>query len=384
MPNDSGHYLKMNDIRRIMEEELVRKGCISFERFMDLALYCPNFGYYEQFDVSPGQKGDFFTSVSVGSLFGELLACQFASWMDEIPSRERQLVEAGAHDGRLALDILRWLGNHRKDLLEGLKYWILEPSARRRQLQEKTLGEFARLVRWAESWGALPPVGIHGVIFSNELLDAMPLRRIGWDAKLKRWFEWGVKMGEGRFIWTRMPELGGGESSSFENEAHGATSKAVANLQPNVLEVLPDGFTTETCPVARDWWRSAASVLRAGRLLTVDYGLEAEEFFTPGRKQGTLRAYYKHHLENDVLARPGEQDITAQVNFSAIREAGEGAGLATEGFLTQAKFLTNIVEKALVVAPRFVESVSGRARQFQTLTHPEHLGQTFRALVQRR
>src|SRR5436305_7988993 len=99
----------MNDIRRIIEEEVVRMGSISFARFMELALYCPNFGYYEQMDESPGQKGDFFTSVSVGSQFGELLASQFASWLDEVPAKQRRLMEVGAHDGRLAGDILRWL-----------------------------------------------------------------------------------------------------------------------------------------------------------------------------------------------------------------------------------------------------------------------------------
>jgi SAM-dependent MidA family methyltransferase len=373
----------MNDIRRIIEEEVVSRGPISFARFMELALYCPNFGYYEQIDVSPGQKGDFFTSVSVGKLFGELLACQLATWLDGVPAARHQIMEAGAHDGRLAGDILTWLNTNRPDLLEGLEYWILEPSARRRESQEKTLGEFGSLVRWFDSWRELPSGGVHGVIYSNELLDAMPVNRLGWDASLKRWFEWGVKMVDGRFVWTRMPVPRGMKELAHDGvKRTGQSAMAVANLQPEVLEVLPDGFTTETCLAALDWWRQAAGVLKAGKLMTIDYGLTAEQFFTPERKEGTLRAYYKHHQDSDLLARPGEQDITAQVNFTLVREAGEAAGLTTEGFMSQGQFLTGIVERALIDTPRFAESLSARSRQFQALTHPEHLGQLFRVLVQ--
>src|SRR6185437_14491760 len=93
---------------------------------------------------------------------------------------------------------------------------------------------------------------------------------------------------------------------------------ALATLPPELLNVLPDGFTTEVCPAAVDWWRQAARALKSGKLMTIDYGLRAEQFFTPTRRDGTLRAYHQHHQSNDLLARPGEQDLTAQVNFTAI------------------------------------------------------------------
>src|SRR5579872_3398563 len=359
----------MNNIREIIEEEVVRRGVISFARFMELALYCPNLGYYERPDVSPGRQGDFFTSVSVGKLFGELLAFQFSGWIKAAPAGKWQVLEAGAHEGRLAADILHWLEGHRPDLLKSLDYWILEPSASRRQSQERTLGGLRGGVRWFDAWGALPPSGVHGVIFSSELLDAMPVHRLGWDAAGKKWFEWGVSLKDGDFAWTKMPE-----NEGFK------VARGRLELPPELIEVLPDGFTTEVCPAASEWWRQAAGVLKGGKLVAIDYGLTVEELFMPQRREGTLRAYHRHHPGRNVLAHVGEQDITAHANFSAIREAGEAGGLRTEALISQAQFLTGIAEKMWKEKGLMAEWNSTRARQFQTLTHPEHLGQSFRVL----
>jgi len=173
-------------------------------------------------------------------------------------------------------------------------------------------------------------------------------------------------------MWTRLP----GDPASIMDTR--------MTLARELLDVLPDGFTTEVCPVAVDWWRQAARTLQAGKLIAFDYGLTAEEFFTPERKDGTLRAYHRHHQSGDLLAHPGEQDLTAHVDFSAIRDAGEAAGLHTEEFGTQGRFLTGIVERMCAGNPTAAEWISTRSRQFQTLTHPEHLGRAFRVLIQDR
>ena len=122
---------------------------------MDLALYCPVCGYYEKEKDSLGRRGDFYTSVSVGGLLGELLAFQFADWLATLNPQTpiRQLVEAGAHDGQLAKDILAWLRTRRPELLRRIEYWIVEPSARRRGWQRETLREFAPRVRWFKALG---------------------------------------------------------------------------------------------------------------------------------------------------------------------------------------------------------------------------------------
>ena len=194
----------------------------------------------------------------------------------------------------------------------------------------------------------------------------MPVHRMGWDAQEKKWFEWGVSLEGEKFIWTRMPD------SAFR-------------VPRSALEtVLPHGYTIEISPAAEAWWRAAAGVVAHGKLLTLDYGFTADEQFSPSRLNGTLRAYHRHQVTDDVLAHPAEQDLTAHVNFSSIQEVGEAAGLRTELFCGQPKFLTGIVEKIFQQPDAFGEWGPKQTRQFQTLTHPEHLGRAFRVLVQSR
>jgi SAM-dependent MidA family methyltransferase len=358
--------------------EIARCGAISFARFMQLALYCPVCGFYEKENDTLGRRGNFYTSVSVGSLFGELLAFRFGEWLAQLRTLNNErgcntlkIIEAGAHDGELARDILNWLRLRWPGLSRQIEYWIVEPSARRQQWQRKTLKEFLPQVRWLESLVTFHASRINGIILANELLDAMPVHRVGWDAGRREWFEWGVTLNDEQFVWTRL--LQRDHASHF-----------TPDVAPELLAVIRDGFTTEICPAAQAWWREAADALGAGKLLTIDYGLRAEEFFSPHRKDGTLRAYHRHHVGADILANPGEQDLTAHVNFTSIQSAGERAGLKTEVFDTQARFLTDIARHTWNEENGFGPWTPERTRQFQTLTHPEHLGRAFHVLVQAR
>jgi SAM-dependent MidA family methyltransferase len=415
----------VNQTEQIIAEEVRAAGAISFARFMELALYCPVFGYYETEKDTIGRRGDYFTSVSVGSLFGELLAFQFAEWLaEEVRSAEcdpasslrspgtTQIVEAGAHGGELANDILQWLSQRRPALFQRLEYWIVEPSGKRQEWQRQTLDQFISKVHWVKSLPELsvscdaPRAARHAshltpfvprVLFCNELLDAMPVHRLGWDARRRVWFEWGVALQNGRFVWMRLPEVGRPETAdrrqNREPEGRQAVDRPVDQASSSdtfhlpaasmtLSAVLPDGFTTEVCPAAEEWWRQAAGMPGHRKLVAIDYGLAAEEFLVPQRKDGTLRAYHRHRIVPDVLANAGEQDLTAHINFSAIREAGEAAGLRTECCLSQERFLTQIAAKAWDGGGAFGEWSHERTRQFQTLTHPEHLGRAFRVLVQ--
>ena len=357
----------MNGVAEQIAREIAARGPISFARFMKLALYCPVYGYYEREQDTPGRGGDYYTSVSVGSLFGELLAARFAEWL-EAARGGVDLVEAGAHDGRLAGDVLGYLRRGRPGLFARLQYSIIEPSARRRAWQERRLTEFGGKVRWVGRFRDLTR-GIRGVVFANELLDAMPVHRLVWDARKGRWFERGVGVEAERFVWTRMSDS--------------RLRPRLAARWAEVLGALPDGFTLDLAPAAEAWWREAANALAAGRLLTIDYGLTEEQLFAPERREGTLRAYWRHRQGADVLARPGQQDLTAHVNFSALRAAGEAAGLETESFTTQEEFLTRIAARLWEGGTRLGEWTLARARQFRTLTHPQFLGRLFRVLVQR-
>src|SRR5437868_5649854 len=212
---------------------------------MQMALYCPNYGFYEREKDTIGRRGDFYTSVSVGELFGELLARKFAQWLGEseedqviTKSTERQrksrrassskppksarwqIVEAGAHDGRLARDILLWLKEYQPEIFERVEYWIIEPSKRAKVRHGITLGGFERKIRWLAGIEELEAV--RGIIFSNELLDAMPVHRVSWDAKSRQWFEWGVGWEQGKFEWVRLENA---------NEA-GATRRSRSSKLP--------------------------------------------------------------------------------------------------------------------------------------------------------
>lgn len=355
---------------------------------MELALYCPEYGYYEKEGDTIGRSGDYYTSVSVGKLFGELLGLQFAQWLKagaepkngaemSRSSAEQQvrIVEAGAHDGQLAEDILSWFRREEPRLYERAEYWIAEPSAARCQRQRARLGGFEGKVRWvtdlrkmAEMQGA----GLCGIIFANELLDAFPVHRLGWDAEKRDWYEWGVDFKGGAFVWRRLAE----------NATRQVLAQSV-NLPEALLGVLPHGFIVEVCPAARVWWQQAARLLRCGKLLTLDYG--SEEPLSPERAGGSLRAYYRHQPSCDLLARPGEQDLTANVEFQALIVVGETEGLRTEAFITQEQFLTPLALKASHTHGTTPGDWLRRyRRQLQTLTHPTLLGRAFRVLVQAR
>ncbi len=210
----------------------------------------------------------------------------------------------------------------------------------------------------------------------------MPVHRFGWDAQNKKWFEWGVAVDGEKFVWARISD----SLASRNRERIGAGAfdpSSIFHLPSSLLAVLPDGYTIETCPAAESWWRAAAGIFARGKLLAIDYGFTAEEQFSPARVNGTLRAYHRHRVSDDLLAQPGEQDLTAHVNFTAIQKAGEEAGLQTETFCTQPQFLTRILSRA-VKEKSFASLDAKQVRQFQTLTHPEHLGRAFRVLVQSR
>jgi SAM-dependent MidA family methyltransferase len=349
---------------QLLEEMATAGGAIPFSRFMEVALYRPGDGYYEHRSNQVGVQGDFYTSVSVGPVFGELLASQFWDWAVGASDGPVTWVEAGAHDGRLAADILGWLAARRPAARERVRYVIVEPSPVRRAWQAERLAAWGDWVSWTDS---IPET--QGVVFSNELLDAFPIERFGWDAAAFTWYRRGVGCGAQGFIWTRLP-------------VPDALRSCLPVLPDALLAVLPDGFTWECSPGAEAWWGAAARALRRGWLVTFDYGLTEMEFFSPGRLDGTLRGYRGHRLVDDVLVDPGAVDLTAHVNFTRIERAGLAAGLAEGSLLEQPQFLTRVMSRTLGPTANFGEWTPARVRQFQTLTHPQHLGRAFRVLVQ--
>ena len=408
----------MNALDALLRDEIARLGPLPFRRFMELALYHPEHGYYERDAEQIGRAGDFFTSVSVGSLFGELLAFRFAGWLESL-ARDGgpvQIVEAGAHDGALAADILGWLERQRPELFRTLEYCLVEPSPRRREWQRQRLQHFASKVTWRSQLSEQAAHSVSGVIFCNELLDAFPVHRLGWDATRHRWFEWAVTVAGEAFTWARLPlasgpapgvpasgpartgswpepELAGPEAGAptiAGYTASGLEAAALQSLAPALAggdfsalaAVLPDGFTFEYAPGTLAWWHAAAAALKRGWLVAFDYGLAAGEIIRPERVGGTLRAYSGHRVSQDLLAEPGRWDLTAHVNFAVVQAAGEAAGLRTEGLVSQENFLMRIAAEAMAAGGRFGEWNEPRSRQLRTLAHPNQMGRAFRVLTQ--
>ncbi len=359
--------------------ELRRSGAMSFARFMELCLYSPKIGYYETHSRTIGRTGDYFTNVSVGEVFGQLLAAQIAEWFLDIPPRAipeqapPTLVEAGAHDGRLALDILTALRERAPDLYARLRYVVVEPSDGRQRWQRETLAPHADRLIQVSTLGELAP--FHGVFVCNELLDAFPVHRFGWNRARRLWEEIGVMEAVGGLAWSRLER----PSFSFEEEA----ARAGFSFPAALLEVLPDGYIVELNPKAAEWWAGMGGRLASGVMVAVDYGLPASEWIQPGRSEGTTRAYSEHRVSDDLLAMPGRQDLTAHVNFTAIERTGLAVGLTTAGLSRQSEFLTRIVQRAEQGGRGFGWGAA-QLRQFQTLVHPAHLGHSFRVLVQKR
>ena len=371
----------------MIRREMKLRGPISFERFMELALYHPRHGYYASGRARIGRRGDFYTSVSIGALFGELLARQFAE-MWEALNRPKvfSLIEAGAHDGQLATDILGWLRENRTDAYLATRYIIVEPSPALQKLQLEKLLNFQRLtrprIRWMRGLREIRHKSIVGCLFCNELLDAFPVRRI--TLTKGKWHEACVSLfchpeprtrcaprDEGSLQFTPGPVLRETETPE------------IFRFAQNDKSDFPDGYTTEICPTAAKWVQTAARKLRCGWILIFDYGYEAEEYYAPHRTDGTLLCYYQHRTNQEPLLRVGQQDITAHVNFTALARAAEAAGAQVAGFTDQEHFVVGAAKEILTTMPALslAEGDAKKIRALQTLMHPEHLGRAMKLLA---
>lgn len=353
----------------LIREEIQQRGPIPFRRFMEAALYHPELGYYPTGKTRVGKDGDFLTSVSTGSLFGRLLAHSFIDTWEQIGRPEPfDLVEIGANRGQLFGDVAQAIAQIAPELYAATRFRIVEPFPKLREIQEQRLSQIPATryqlpVEWVTNLQEFPDGALRGIIWSNELFDSLPVHRV---QKFPHgWAEAYVSHGEEGFSWTT-----------------GATTYDPADAPAGfpAWSDLPDGYTTELWPHADFWQGELARVIAQGRVLTIDYGFPAAELYAPHRKSGTLQAYHRHKRTNNLLARAGEQDITAHVNFTALIESGKRAGLRETCFMTQERFLMNVLKS---MPPADLEHWSAsEKKQFNTLVHPDFLGHVFKVLIQ--
>ncbi len=350
-----------NPLAEEIRQEISRRGPIPFRDFMARALYDPVRGYYGAGRARVGRGGDFFTNVSVGPLFGRLLARQFAEmWARLGKPGEFAIVEQGAHHGDCAVDVLGALREQAPVCFAATTYWVVEPLAALRAVQEERLrAEGSARVRWADSLAALPRfVGVH---FSNELPDAFPVHRVvrrgdGWRERLVSWED-------ERFVFVDGP----------------LSSPALVEALTRMPELAAD-YETEINLAAPAWIAEVADRLERGYLLAIDYGWSRAEYYRPERCTGTLSAYANHQRADDPLARPGEIDLTAHVDFTSLAEAALAAGLELAGFTDQHHFMVGLGQLHFTDDTGTPQEI----RAFKTLMHPNLMGRSFHALALRK
>jgi len=306
-----------------LRQRVKRDGPITFRDWMDVALYDQREGYYCRTDIQRwGRAGDYRTSPERSPLFAATFARYFASLYEALNRPARwTIAECGAGAGSFAEGVLNTLCRQFPEVFAALKYIVVEVSATSSADAQSRLARFAERTefRRLDDVSALDD----GVIFSNELLDAFPVHRV--TTRGGKLCELYVALDQaGQFVWTVGP----------------LTNSRLAEYFEFVGVQLDEGQTTEVNLASEDWLKIVASKLRAGYVVTVDYGAEAGELFgAPERRQGTLRAFRHHHLVEDILASPGEQDITATLDWTFVRKAGEKLGLETIDFQAQDQFL---------------------------------------------
>jgi SAM-dependent MidA family methyltransferase len=337
-----------------------RRGPVTFAWFMEQALYHPEFGYYSSGRCAIGRHGDYFTNVSVGPLFGRMLAAQFAEMWDVLGRPgDFVIVEQGAHHGDFARDVLEAAQAKSPEFFAALRYRIIEPFPVLRQRQAETLSGFAGKAAWGKSLADLEPFS--GVHFSNELIDAMPVHLLKrtqgkWEEKLV------ATSGDG-FIFMSAPIA---DETLRRHVEHLPTS-------------LPDDYLIEANLAASDWIRQVSEKLVRGYFLGVDYGYASEKRYAPERSGGSLQCYAQHRVLDSPLFEIGHADITAHVDWTSMAERAEQHGLSVAGFADQHHFFTGLISELMREEFGPHASASTR-RKLQTLLHPEFLGTSFQFL----
>lgn len=357
----------MLSLFELLRDAIRARGPMPFEAWMGHALYHPTLGYYRRAPlVTIGRGGDFYTNVSVSSLYGRLLAGAWAEAWEKLGRPQPfWILEQGAHNGQLAADILTALAQDAPDCFAAARYGLIEPgdAVVARQAQGVTLEAAGLLGKasWTDPAAASGRVDSRpGVFFCHELVDSFPVHRIRRRAGF--WMELYVDWQDGRFVWLEGPP----------------TSPLLVQELGRLGPLLPlvEGYTTEICTQIRPWMESAAALLGRGFWTVIDYGLPRERYYEPARTDGTLRAYLDHQALPDPLALPldriGQFDMTTHVEWTALGQAAEAAGLTQIELVDQERYLMRRAAPLLTQHESHVDAAA-----LKTLVHPEMMGARF-------
>jgi SAM-dependent MidA family methyltransferase len=379
------------NLRQQIQQEIRERGPIPFSRYMELCLYDSKLGYYSRHSEQFGKAGDFYTSSDVHAVFGRLLARQFDEMWRVLGSPEQiEILELGAGRGLFAQDVMDWSEKKFADFFRALHYTLVESSPALRARLQGTLSrhvETGRVSLQTFPQGLKPsfsraPIGtaeavpfhenaggfnralgktVPIIVFANEFFDALPVEVLSPNGALR------VSTDGGRFVETCAP------ASAEELEFLDRYS-----VHPQT------GERVEAALIAQDYMSRIAASVNCGFIVVIDYGYTREEQLA-GRHRGTVAAFRQHAVSSNPYEAPGEQDITAHVNFSALRAAAEGNGMQAQPLLTQSQFLMGIGEENQFADAfeecRLTQEKAKVALQLKHLITPAGMGETFQVLV---
>jgi len=354
-------------LEELLRQRIDREGPIPFVDFMAQCLYHPQHGYYMAQRQRIGKQGDFFTSSSVHSLFGKLVARQLIQMWQLLGGQEFTVVEQGGGEGHFALDILEAIAAEAPNLYRQLRYRLVEISPDNRRRQAEVLQGHADVV----GWNALTELaGFEGCFLSNELVDAFPVHLLEKHAGELQEVRVGCQA-DGRFV----------------EELHAPADRRLAEHFAWLGAGPVEGNRAEANLAAVDWMHQVAGLLGRGFILTIDYGYPAEELYAPFRRAGTLMCYHRHQATDDPYRHIGCQDLTAHVDFTALQKAGAEAGVQTLYFAEQYRFLMALgfLEELVALQAATADEQQARALRL-TMKHlvmPDGgMGETFKVQIQ--
>jgi SAM-dependent MidA family methyltransferase len=359
-PDESAHSERL--VQRIGEAVEAAGGWISFERFMEMALYEPGLGYYSAGATKLGSEGDFVTAPEISPLFSRCLANQCVQVLDAVS--RGHVLELGAGSGVMAADVLSELDRQQK---APARYLILEVSADLRERQRALLQQRVPHLMDRIEWLDRLPEEFRGVLIANEVLDALPVQR--FRIRGLQVNQLGVTSQFGRLDWS-------------EVHADAALEAVVREIEFNLGEPFADGYTSEINLRLQPWIAGIAASMREGAAFFIDYGLPRRQYYAASRSQGTMLCHFRHRFHDDPLINVGVQDIGAWVDFTAVAEAAVASGMSVAGYTTQAHFLIGCgIEEFL--APKDDDELASRlqmARQAMLLTLPGEMGERFKVI----
>lgn len=364
-PSDQAKHLS-NLLSKRITKQIKRHGDLKFSKYMEMALYTPELGYYASALPKIGLGGDFITAPEVSPIFSRCLARQAIQVLAKL--EEANIIEFGAGQGTMAKDILLELNNLQQPIH---RYYIVEISpdlkARQKQTIEEHLApELIEKVVWLDE---LPSTPISAVVLANEVLDAMPFERIRIEPD-------GAMQGYVKFD---------DDKQAFDWDYQPITEKPLTSFTNHLIKYLGEvsdlGYETEINLNIKPWLKTISASISEGAVLLIDYGYSRHEYYQPARVMGTLRCHYQQRAHSNPFFYPGLQDITAHVDFTAVAEDAYDSGFKVAGFTTQAHFLmaTGLLEMSADPNSQVTDQLKV-AQQIKTLTLPDEMGENFKVI----